>query len=65
MSLNADGVRRVKEVASVTGRFENDRAEIETLWRWNGDEYERGLGNIGHEEKFANAGIPIGSWCQR
>ena len=65
MSLTADGTRRVKEVASVTGRFENDRAEIEILWRWNGHEYERGLGTIGHEEKFQSAGIPIASWWQR
>jgi len=65
MSLSTDGTRRVKEVASVTGRFENDRAEIETLWRWNGHEYERGLGTIGHEEKFQSAGIPIASWWQR
>ena len=64
MSLSADGVRRVKEVASVTGRFENDRAEIETLWRWNGHEYERGLGSIGQKEKFLAAGIPIESWWQ-
>jgi pilus assembly protein CpaF len=65
MSLTADGFRRVKEVASVTGRFENDRAEIETLWRWNGDEYERGLGKIGHEEKFQTAGIPVEEWWAR
>lgn len=65
MSLTADGARRVKEVASVTGRFENDRAEIETLWRWNGQEYERGLGTIGHEEKFQSAGIPIDKWWVR
>ncbi len=62
MSLSADGVRRIKEIASVTGRFENDRAEIESLWRWNGDEYERGIGTIGNEEKFAAVGIPLASW---
>jgi pilus assembly protein CpaF len=62
MSLSADGTRRIKEVASVTGRFENDRAEIESLWRWNGIEYERGIGSIGNEEKFSAAGIPLESW---
>lgn len=65
MSLSTDGIRRVKEVASVTGRFENDRTEIETLWRWNGHEYERGLGTIGREEKFQSAGIPIDGWWVR
>jgi len=62
MSLSADGTRRVKELAAVTGRFENDRAEIETLWRWNGTEYERGIGTIGNEEKFLIAGVPLESW---
>jgi pilus assembly protein CpaF len=65
MSLSADGTRRIREVASVTGRFENDRAEIETLWRWNGDEYEQGIGAIGSEEKFSAAGIPVESWWKR
>jgi len=65
MSLSADGTRRIREVASVTGRFENDRAEIETLWRWNGNEYEQGIGAIGSEEKFSTAGIPVESWWKR
>ncbi|MSW30977.1 MAG: CpaF family protein, partial [Actinobacteria bacterium] len=65
VSLSADGTRRVKEVASVTGRFENDRAEIEMLWRWNGAEYERGIGAIGNEEKFSAAGIPLENWWKR
>jgi pilus assembly protein CpaF len=46
VSLGDDGTRRVGEVARVTGRFENDRAEIESIWRWNGDDYEKGLGVI-------------------
>ena len=65
MSLSADGVRRIKEIASVTGRFENDRAEIESLWRWNGDKYELGIGTIGNEEKFSAAGIPLEDWWKR
>jgi pilus assembly protein CpaF len=44
VSLDADGSRRIVEVARVTGRYENDRAEIESIWRWNGNSYERGLG---------------------
>ena len=31
VSLDSHGVRRVKEVASLTGRYENDRAEIEMV----------------------------------
>ena len=44
--LDFDGNRRVVEVARVTGRFENDRAEIETVWSWDGATYQRGLGRI-------------------
>jgi pilus assembly protein CpaF len=44
VSLAADGTRRIVEVSRVTGRYENDRAEIENIWRWNGDVYEKGLG---------------------
>jgi len=44
ISLAADGTRRIVEVSRVTGRYENDRAEIENIWRWNGEVYEKGLG---------------------
>jgi len=44
VSLASDGFRRITEVASVTGRYENDRAEIENIWSWNGSTYDRGLG---------------------
>jgi pilus assembly protein CpaF len=43
VKLNSEGLRKIIEVAWVTGRYENDRAEIETLWSWNGDEYVRGV----------------------
>ena len=44
VSLATDGTRRIVEVSRVTGRYENDRAEIENIWRWNGELYEKGLG---------------------
>jgi pilus assembly protein CpaF len=62
VGMSADGRRQVREVAAVTGRFENDRAEIEMLWRWDGTDYQRGIGSVGNEEKFAAAGIPLESW---
>ena len=62
VSLDGQGHRRIVEVASVTGRLENDRIEVETLWSWKKNSYERGLGTVPHPEKFANAGIPIESW---
>lgn len=62
VGISVDGTRRVHEIASVTGRYENDRAEIETLWRWDGNQHIRGIGSIGHEEMFAAAGIPLNDW---
>jgi len=46
VSLDTHGFRRVIEVASVTGRYENDRAEIENIWVWNGVKFDRGLGDF-------------------
>jgi pilus assembly protein CpaF len=43
-TLSSDGVRRIQEVARVTGRSESDRVELETLWQWNEVGYEQGLG---------------------
>jgi len=44
ISLSSKGVRRVQEISQLTGRIENDRVEITTLYKWNGDDYEKGLG---------------------
>ena len=65
VGMDSEGRRQVREVASLTGRFENDRAEIEILWRWDGQQYHRGIGSIGNEEKFAAAGIPLESWWHK
>jgi len=46
VSIAGDGTRRIVEIAHVTGRYENDRAEIENVWRWDGANYEKGLGVI-------------------
>ena len=46
VSLGIDGLRRIQEVVEVTGRFEGERAEIEGIWRWDGEKYERGLGKV-------------------
>ena len=62
VGIAGDGTRRVHEIAAITGRYENDRAEIESLWRWDGDSFIRGIGSIGNEEKFAAAGIPLNKW---
>jgi len=62
ISLDQSGMRRIKEIAALTGRYENNRAEIETLWIWNGDDYERGIGTLPHTDKFALIGAPLASW---
>lgn len=62
LTLDSEGQRRVYEVAAVTGRYENERAEVESLWRWNGAEYQRGLGRPPKPELFESAGYRIEDW---
>jgi pilus assembly protein CpaF len=61
-TLDASGTRRINEVAAVTGRYENDRAEIEMLWKWDSHQYIRGVGSLPHPEKFETIGSPLSSW---
>ena len=61
-TLDSQGVRRINEVAAVTGRYENDRAEVETLWKWDGNQYIRGLGALPNPERFAAIGAPLNQW---
>jgi pilus assembly protein CpaF len=65
VSLDSTGMRRVQEICALTGRYENDRAEIERLWIWNRKEYEAGLGSLPHPEKFAQVGAPIATWWHK
>ena len=44
VTLGKDGKRRLVEIARITGRVENDRVEVESAYKWNGREYEKGLG---------------------
>ena len=61
-TIDAQGTRRINEVSAVTGRYENDRAEIEMLWKWDGIEYQRGVGSLPSPDKFAAIGIPLSQW---
>ena len=65
VSLDQLGMRRVKEISALTGRYENDRAEIETLWIWNGNDYDRGIGMLPHSEKFTAVGAPLNTWWRQ
>jgi pilus assembly protein CpaF len=51
LSIAPDGVRRIMEVANVTGRIESDQVEVEMLFKYSGNEkvaYEKGLVNPNH-----------------
>ena len=61
-TLDAAGKRRINEVAAVTGRYENDRAEIEMLWKWDGSQYQRGVGSLPNSDRFTAIGVPLSQW---
>jgi pilus assembly protein CpaF len=43
--LSRSGERRIVEISHVTGRIENDRAEIEPLFSYRNERYQTGLGD--------------------
>ena len=57
VSLDRNGVRRVAEIAVVTGRIENLTPEVDSLFTWNPEteSYVRGLGSLPHLERFAKS----------
>lgn len=54
VSLDRQGVRRVSEIAAVTGRTENLSPEVDSLFTWDHatQSYIRGLGSMPHQERF-------------
>lgn len=52
IAMDGQGVRRVVEVITVTGRTENLHIEMESLWKWNGHMYEEGLGLNAWKKSF-------------
>ena len=44
VNLFRDGKRRLTEISQITGRVESDRVEIESVFKWNGRDYEKGAG---------------------
>ena len=44
ISMDSQGVRRVVEVITLTGRTETNHIEMESLWTWDGHQYQEGLG---------------------
>ena len=55
VSLDRNGMRRVSEIAVVTGRIEGLTPEVDSLFTWNTEtlSYVRGLGSLPHPERFA------------
>lgn len=51
--IDSQGSRRVTEIIFVTGRSENSRIEVEDVWRWNKDNYERGPGYFSAVRKIS------------
>jgi pilus assembly protein CpaF len=45
-NLERDGKRRVTEIAALSGRIENNHIEIESLFKWNGKVYEKGMAKL-------------------
>ncbi len=45
-NLGRDGKRRVTEIAALSGRIEDNHIEIESLFKWNGKVYEKGMLNL-------------------
>jgi pilus assembly protein CpaF len=61
VSLDRSGVRRVVEIAVVTGRIENLTPEVDSLFTWNSESesYVRGLGSLPHPECFAKVASAV------
>jgi pilus assembly protein CpaF len=45
-NLERDGKRRVTEIAALSGRIEDNHIEIESLFKWNGKAYEKGMAKL-------------------
>ena len=44
LGKNMPSHNRIDEIARITGRVESERVEVENAYKWNGREYEKGLG---------------------
>lgn len=55
VKMDPQGFRSVTEVIFVTGRSENSRIEVEVVWKWEGNDYQRGPGYFSALEKISNS----------
>ncbi|WP_114855889.1 CpaF family protein [Brachybacterium sp. YJGR34] len=56
LDMLADGRRRVREIAGLSGRVEDEVIEISEIFALQGDRLVRGDGHPPHPERFARAG---------
>lgn len=61
LDILADGRRRVREIAGLSGRVEQGVVEIADLFHLRGDTLVRGDGSPPHPERFARAGYDLAS----
>ncbi len=57
IAMDADGNRRVVEIAALSGRTENLHIEMETLWNWRNGKYEEGLGLATFKQKLVEKSL--------
>ena len=57
IAMDADGDRRVVEIAALSGRTENLHIEMETLWNWRNGKYEEGLGLATFKQKLVEKSL--------
>ncbi len=54
IALGSDGKRRVHEISFVTGRSENNRIEMESIWKLTESEYVSGMGLLTLKARLSN-----------
>jgi len=59
LDLDAQGVRRVREIVGVPGRVEHGVVEVTDLFHREGAHLVRGTGYPHHEDRFARAGYAL------
>ncbi|PVG81519.1 pilus assembly protein CpaF [Nocardioides gansuensis] len=59
LGIDATGVRRVNEIASVPGRVENDVIEVEPIFERSGGELRRAAGTPARTERYERVGIDV------
>ncbi len=52
VAMDSQGRRRITEIASLTGRIENLQIEMETLWKWDCQEFSAGIGLSSFQSKL-------------